>query len=40
MENRAGSVKKRFGPAERNAAIDAIRSGFLENSDAIDGAAG
>jgi hypothetical protein len=40
MENRAETVKKRFQSTERNAAIDAIRSGFLENSDAIDGAAG
>jgi hypothetical protein len=32
MENRPGSVKKRFELTERIAAVGAIRSGIRENS--------
>jgi hypothetical protein len=40
MENRPGSVKKRFGSAERIAAVDAIRSQIRDNSATLDNVPG
>jgi hypothetical protein len=40
MENRPGSVKKRFELTERNAAIDAIRSRIRDCSATIDNVPG
>jgi hypothetical protein len=40
MENRPGSVKKRFELTERNAAIDPIRSRIRDNSTTIDNVPG